>query len=299
MALIGFVSLDSSDIIVALSGLEKGLGELGYGEGQNLHVEARFANGDLQRLTDDIAQLIAMPVDLLVADGTPAETMAQKATTVIPIVIVGGNPVAAGLVTSLAHPGGNITGISSSTGTSFYIKGLELLHAIEPHLRRLAIIWNGSNSGSQAAFVQLQAPAASMSVEIRSFDVRGVADLDSALASITGAGADALMLESDAGPISNGFARIAAFASRNHLASFGFGKAYVQAGGLVSYSPTFGGEGQRAASLVDKILHGASPGDLPIEQPTTIELVINETTAQAVGVTIPPDVAAQVTDWIE
>lgn len=265
----------------------QGLREVGYGEGTNILIERRYAEGKLERLPGLAAELVGLRVDLIVSVATAATQAAQKATGTIPIVMVAvGDPVGSGIVASLARPGGNITGVSLFAGREIFGKRLELLKEAAPTVARVAVLWNPINPGTPLAFTELRAPARALGVTLLSLEARGPQEPQRALAAMPREHADALLVMED--PLTLTYLRdIVAVAEKNRMPAVYGSRNYVDAGGLMAYATNFADLYRRAAVYVDKILKGAKPADLPVEQPTKFELVINLTTAKALGLTLP------------
>ncbi len=270
--------------------LQQGLRELGYVEGQNIVIEYRGAEGKLDRLLDLAAELVRLKVDAIVAGpGFPAAVAAKLATATVPIVIVAaGDPVGTGLVASLAHPGGNITGISDM-GTELSAKRLELLKEAAPKLSRVAVLWNSTDHSMSLQYPEVQVAARILGVRLQPVSVRAPGDFDSAFALIGQGHPDALYIISDILTVVHR-GRIAGFTAKNRLPTMYTTRTAVADGGLMSYGPNFRDMFRRAAYFVDRILKGAKPADLPVEQPTRFELVINMKTAKALGLTFPPSI---------
>ena len=267
----------------------RGLSELGYVEGKNLTIEYRSAEGKYDRLPDLAAELVRLKVDVILAQSTPAAAAAKNATTTIPIVMAGGSdPVATGLVASLARPGGNITGITIMNAETAG-RRLELLKETGAKVSRVAILWNSTNPGAAVVFKQTQTAAQDLGLQIQSLNVQSVSDLEGAFKAATKGGANALVLLASV-PVSNHLRQIADFAVKNRLASIYDRSDFVEAGGLMSYGTYLPEMFRRALTYVDKILKGAKPADLPVEQPMKFELVINLKTAKQIGLTIPQSV---------
>ena len=264
--------------------------ELGYVEEKNVLFEDRYAEGGkLDRLPDLAAELVRMKVDVIVTTGTPAIQAAKQATTTIPIVMANvSDPVAAGFVASLARPGGNITGLSN-LAPDLAGKRLELLKETLPKLTRVAYIWDPSNPSLARISREAQAAARELGITLQSLEVRNAEELGSAFEAAIRERAGALWVPA---PMVSPYRRgITDFAGKTHLPLIYETRQYVEdAGGLMSYGPDFGDLDRRAATYVDKILKGAKPADLPVEQPTKFELVINLKTAKALGLTIPQSV---------
>jgi putative tryptophan/tyrosine transport system substrate-binding protein len=258
----------------------EGLRTLGYVEGHNIVVELRSAEGRFDRLPDLAAELVRLRVDVIVAVVTQASLAAKNATTTIPIVMLAvGDPVGAGLVTSLAQPGGNVTG-TSFQNVEVAGKLLELLKSAIPRLRVVTVLWNPANPVFQAQMVkETEAAARSMGIELRMLAARDAKEIDRAFAAMTEERTEALNVIPD--PVfSAHLSRIATLAAKSRLPSISAFREYAAGGGLMAYSADFSERGRRTAVYVDKILKGAKPGDLPIEQPTKFELVINLKTAK-------------------
>jgi putative ABC transport system substrate-binding protein len=264
-----------------------GLRDLGYVEGQNLVIEYRYANNQPERIPEFAAELARLKVDVIATMGTREAVAAKAATSTIPIVMLfPGDPVGVGLVSSLTHPGANITG-TSMMFPDISGKRVELLREIMPKLQRVAILWNPRNAAAAAEMRTTETAARSLGLTVYPVRVDSVSRLDAALADMAKGRPDGVFVMEDALMISHR-REIAAAALSTRLASVFPRSAYIEDGGLVGYGPDFRAIAVRAASYVDKILKGARPGDLPIEQPTKFELVINLKTAKALGLTIPP-----------
>jgi putative ABC transport system substrate-binding protein len=263
-----------------------GLRDLGWVEGKNISIEYRYSEGRSDRTPDLAADLVRLKVDVIVASVTPDALAAQKATGSIPIVIVASaDPVALGLVESLARPGANITGLTPMT-SELGGKRLELLKEIVPKLSRVAVLWNPQNVGSPLAWKEIQLPARQLGIQLHSLEVRSPNDFDQAFEDATTARAGGLFIMPDP-VITPNLKRIAGLAAKSRLPSIFHVSEFADAGGLVTYGPDRADLFRRAATFVDKILKGAKPSNLPIEQPTRFELVINLKTAKALGLTIP------------
>jgi len=277
----------------------EGLRELGYVEGQNLVLEYRFSSGPNQRLPELAAELVRLPVDVIVAETHEPLLAAKRATSTIPIVMSShADPVGAGLVASLGRPGGNVTGLTSSAATTTG-KKLELLQEVSPGISRVVVFSNHSLSGgAQRSVQEAEVGAEALGLTLLSLDVRSPADFPPAFEVAVRERADALYALADPLTISQR-GPIIEFAARNGLAAVYNEKSWVEAGGLMSYGPDFSANRRRAAYYVDRILKGTQPADLPIEQPMRFELVLNLKTAQALGLTIPQQVLAQATDVIQ
>jgi putative tryptophan/tyrosine transport system substrate-binding protein len=275
----------------------EGMRALGYVEGQHFVLEYRAADEHYERLPALAAELVQLKPEVIVAQGTPAALAAKDATTTIPIVIVGvGDPMGSGLVASLARPGGNITGLSV-LAPELVGKQLEFLKDVLPTVSRVAVLWNPANPAHTLQMRQADVAAQRLGLQLHRVEVRSPDAFDSAFAAMTRAHAGALFAFDD-----NLFfehrSRLAELAAMSHLPTMHQARAPVEAGGLISYGVSRPDGWRRAANYVDKILKGAKPGDLPVEQPTKFELVINPKTAQALGLTIPPAVLFQADEVI-
>jgi ABC-type uncharacterized transport system substrate-binding protein len=265
----------------------QGLRELGYIEGKNIFIEIRYAEGKQDRLSDIAAELVKRKVDVIVTATRPGVLAAKNATSAIPIVFAAvGDPVRAGLVSSLARPGGNITGLSIIE-TELFGKRLELLKETFPKITRVAYFNDATSQGTRSA--EMQAAARALGLQLQSLDVRSAKDFDGAFEAVLKERAQAFTTA--ASPvISTNQQRIVAFAAKNRLPAIYPYSEVIEAGGLMFYGVSFSDLFRRAATYVDKILKGAKPADLPVEQPTKFEFVINLITAKQIGVTIPPNV---------
>jgi putative ABC transport system substrate-binding protein len=265
----------------------QGLRDLGYVEGKNIALEYRFAAGQNERLPELAAELVHLKVDMIVTNSGAAAQAARDATETIPIVMTaGGDPVRLGVVASLAQPGGNLTGLSIMT-QELDGKRLELLKEALPHVSRVAVLWNAGNPVRPDAFREIEATARVLGLQLHSLAVRHPDELDSAFAAMTREGAEALITLGDA-VLWNQRARVVALAAQHRLPAVFDAREFADAGGLMAYGPHVPDSYRRAAYFVDKILKGAKPADLPVEQPTKFELVINLMTAKALGITMPP-----------
>jgi putative tryptophan/tyrosine transport system substrate-binding protein len=262
------------------------MGELGYVEGRNLVIEWRFADGEYERLPGMAAEVVKLSVDVILALGPPGAIAAQKATTTIPIVfVVSTDPVGAGLVKSLAQPGGNITGLSNLAG-DLSPKHLEMLLALVPKLSRVAVLLNPGNSAHATILKNVQAASQKAGIKILPVHAQTPQEIESAFSMMVRENAGAVIVALDPLFIQQG-AQIAEQAAKHRLPSIFANREYAEAGGLMSYGQNQVDIYRRAAGYVDKILKGAKPGDLPVEQPTRLELLINSKAAKALGLTIP------------
>ena len=279
----------------------QGLRDLGYVDGRSVVIEYRDAEGKYDRLPARAAELVALKVDVIVAADTPAALAAKQATRTLPIVFIGaGDPVTIGLVTSLARPGGNVTGLSL-LAPELVGKRLELLKQAVPGVGRVAALWQPGFVGERTEkdmLKEVEVAARALGVRLQFVEVRGPADFDRAFSDMTRARADALTVLGSA-MFANERRRVVDLAAKNRLPGvYGF-REYVDAGGLMAYGPNVADLFQRAATYADKILKGAKPGDLPVEQPTKFELVLNLKTAKALGLTIPQSVLVRADQVIE
>jgi len=275
-----------------------GLRERGYREGWNLVFERRFSEGNAERFPEFAAELVRLRVDLIIVPTMPAALAAKHATQTIPIIIPSAiDPVGSGLVASLARPGGNVTGLSAISA-DLVGKRLELLKNVVPGLSRVVVLWNAANPANASVWKETQAAARALGLLLQSQEVRGPQDLEGAFALTAQAGPDALLVLSDSLINMHG-QQIVAFATRNHLPSMVGRKESVRAGGLMYYGSSPTDRFRRAAYYVDRILKGATPADLPVEQPMKFELVINLKTAKALGLTIPPHILFQADEVIK
>jgi putative ABC transport system substrate-binding protein len=275
-------NLDSS----FYNGFVLGMRDLGYVDGKNLEIEWRFAEGNVGRLPSLVAELLRLKVDVLVTSASTSTSAAQKATTVVPIVMVGvGDPVGSGFVKSLARPGGNITGLSNislDTGT----KSFEMLFSMVPKLSRVAVMVNPDNMTRAAVLRSVQAAAQRIGVTILPFDARSLQEIENAFSRAAREKAGGLIVMTD--PNFNQLSRrIAELAAKYRLPTIAGLREYVEAGGLMCYGANRVDYFRRVATYVDKIFKGAKPGDLPVEQPTKFDLFINGKTAKALGLKIP------------
>ena len=272
-----------------IEAFRQGLRELGYVEGQNIAVELRFGEGKVDLLPDLAAELVRLRADVIVTWGTPAAGAAKKATSTIPIVMAAAvNPVGTGLVASLARPGGNITGLSSGF-SEMYGKTLELLKEVVPRVPRIGVLWNPDNPATTLGFKETQAAARTLRVKLQPLEVRDPTEFEGAFAAMIRERAGALQVIHELMFFTHR-QRIVELVAKNRLPAVYARREYVDAGGLMSYGVNFRDNFRRAAAYVDKILKGANPADLPVEQPTRFELVINLKTAKALGLTIPQSV---------
>jgi ABC-type uncharacterized transport system substrate-binding protein len=279
-------SFSPSDAALWHQAFRQGLRDLGWVEGKNISIEYRYAEGRNDRLPDLAADLVLLKVDIIVTAFTPDALATKRATRTIPIVVASaGDPVTTGLVESLARPGGNITGLSTMS-PDLAGKRLALLKEIVPTLSSLAVLWIPQSPTSALNWKEIQLPARELGIQLHSLEVRSSNDFDKAFEDAIKARAGALAITPD--PLfGRNLKRIVDFAAKSRLPSIFHVREFVDAGGLVAYGPDRSDSFRRAAGYVDKILKGAKPADLPVEQPTKFELVINAKTAKALGLTIP------------
>jgi putative ABC transport system substrate-binding protein len=294
-------SLASPEQRALIESFRQGLRERGYVEGRNIVIEYRAADGKIERFTELAAELVRLNLDLIVANNTPAALAAKQATTTIPIVVpVMGDPVRDGLVASLARPGGNITGLTF-LGPELATKRLELLKQAVPGVSRVAGLWHPGAYGESTMKEMLktiEAGAGTLSVELRLVEVRGTGDFDRAFSTMTQERADALIVLPS--PLLFSERRqIVDLATRHRLPLIAMAKEYVELGGLMAYGASISDLIRRAGVYVDKILQGAKPADLPVEQPTKFELVINLKTAKALGLDMPLHLQQRADEVIE
>ena len=286
---IGFLFFGPPGPSQELDAFRQGLRERGYTEGQNIVIEYRFASGRVERLPELATELARLGPDVLVTPGTPASLAAKRATSTIPIVFAGvADAVGAGLVANLARPGGNITGL---TGMSAELGGkrLELLKQVVPKISRVAVLHNPADRSNVLVLKELQKSAPALSLTLQPVEVRGPGEFEGAFVAMTRQRAQALF--GAAGVLTTGHRQaLVDLAAKRRIPAVWGERQFVEAGGLMSYAVNFYDQVRGAAIYVDKILKGAKPADLPVEQPTKFELVINLRTAKALGLTIPPSV---------
>jgi len=286
----------------SLEAFRRGLGELGWSEGRNVIIETRYANDDRVRLAAAAAELVALRVDVIVTITTPAALAAKKATAAIPIVMAGSsNPVEVGLVKSLARPGENVTGVTNNpgAGSGFTQKLLQLLKEAVPTSSRVALLWGGSTAlGEDRALAEAQAAARALGITVLSAEAHQPSEVPVALAAILQQRADGLYV-TPSSTNTRQLKLIVDFALANRLPSMFMDSRWVSSGGLMSYGIDWLELRRHCASYVDKILRGAKPADLPVEQPTKFDLVINLNHAKALGPEVPPMLLARADEVIE
>jgi putative tryptophan/tyrosine transport system substrate-binding protein len=293
---VGYIWIGARGTDVSNAGLRQGLADLGYVIGRNLILEERYANGNPERVPALIAELLALPVDVLLTPGTLITLAAKRATSTVPIVCVTGDPVRTGLAASLARPGGNITGLSLLSG-DYSAKWLELLKEAAPKVRHVAMLWNPDNVGISNERKRMQEMAPTLDIQLIALSVRP-ADIEDSLAALGTADLDGLVVTDD--PLLEPLLpRLIALTAERRLPAIYAYSDSVQRGGLMSYSSNFFKLWRRAAGYVDRILKGAHPAELPIEQATEVALNVNLKTAKALGLVIPESLLARADAVIE
>jgi putative ABC transport system substrate-binding protein len=292
IARVGWLTIGSQSMIPErYDAFRQGLRDLGYIEGQNIVIERTNAGGKLDRLADAAAELVHLKVDVIVTTGTTAVFAAKQATSTIPIVMTTGDPLATGIITSLARPGGNITGLTN-VATDLAGKRLELLKETVPKLARVGVLLNPGDPSSTGSLKETKAAARELGIQVQSLEVRTRSDFETAIKTATGGPVTALIILQNA-LINAHRARLVELATKNRLPTMFGEAAQVELGGLMSYAPNSLELFRRAATYVDKILKGAKPADLPVEQPKKFEFIINLKAAKQIGLTIPPNVLAR------
>ena len=270
------------------SAFQQGLRDLGYVEGENIVIESRYAEGKRDRLPELAAELVLLKVDVIVSVG-PATPYAAKSVKTVPVVMgYSGDPIEAGVVASLARPGGNVTGMTFFAAV-LAGKRVELLKEAIPKISRLAVLANPGHAGEQLELRETQAAAKALAMTLQYLTVRAPKDFDDAFRAMTRERAEAIIAFPDALTMAHR-KEIAEFSAKNRIASVSGWSEFVEAGALMTYGPNLLDSWRRVAVFVDKILKGTKPADLPVEQPTKFEFVINLKTAKAIGLTIPPNV---------
>jgi putative tryptophan/tyrosine transport system substrate-binding protein len=289
VARIGFLAATTAASPARFEAFRQALRELGYVEGKNIVIEWRRAEGKFDQLPDLATELVRLKVDVIVTAGGASTRPAKEATVTIPIVMASDNdPVGSGFVASLARPGGNITGLSQMA-PELAGKRLELLKEIVPKLSRVAVLGELKNPGNAQALRETELAAGAFGVQLQSFDVRGLKDIETGFQAAIKGRADAVLMLG--GPVATAQrVQIVEIAAKNRLPAIYPQSDYMDVGGLMFYGPSISDLFRRAATYVDKILKGAKPADLPVEQPTTFEFIINLKAAKQIGLTIPPNV---------
>ncbi|HEY1431025.1 MAG TPA: ABC transporter substrate-binding protein [Stellaceae bacterium] len=297
MPVIGFLGAGSPGSQAALTAaFREGLAEAGYVEGQNVTIEYRWAEGRLDRLPALAADLVERKVDMIAAmAGTPPAVAAKGATSTIPIVFSGGDPVERGLVASLARPGGNLTGVSS---LDLAPKRLEMLSELVPGAKLIALLVNPNNPFAESTTKNAQEAAHSKGVQLHVLKASAESEIDAAFATLAQTHVEGLLQPSDA-LFNSRLDQLVALASRYGVPTIYDWREYPAAGGLISYGPSLTGIWRQLGIYAGKILNGAKPADLPVEQPTRFELVVNLKTAKALGLTVPPSILARADEVIE
>jgi len=297
LGLLGTVPMTEPGAAHIWDGLFEGLRQLGYVEGQNLVIEGRYSEGRSERLPALATELVQLKVDVIVAAATTADE-AKRATSTIPIVMTNhGDPVGSRVVASLARPGGNVTGLSALS-PALVGKQLQLLKEAVPRVSRVAVVSNPTHPAHQLSLREVEAAARSLKLQLQILEARAPTEIAGAFAAVTKESAGALLVFAD--PMMFGErTRIVELAARSRLPLMGNQREYAEAGGLLAYGIDQRDSFRRAATYVDKILKGAKPADLPVEQPTKFELVINLKTAKALGLTIPPSLLQRADEVIQ
>jgi putative ABC transport system substrate-binding protein len=295
---IGFLFYGSPGPSPEVEAFRQGLRELGYVEGQNIAIDYRFASGQVERLPELAAELVRLKVDVIVTPTTPASLAAKQATSTIPIVFAGvADAVGAGLITSFARPGGNITGLASISA-ELGGKRLELLKEVVPKASRVAVLYNPADRSNVLALRVLQESAPALRLTLQPLEVRGPGEFEGAFVAMTRERAHALF--GAAGVLTFEHRKVLVdLTAKSRIPAMWGHRQFVDAGGLMSYAVNWYDQLRRTATYVDKILNGAKPADLPVEQPTKFELVINLKAAKALGLTIPPSLLQRADEVIQ
>ena len=281
-----------------LDAFKQALRQLGYIEGQNLIVEYRSGDGHIERFPQLAAELVGLNVDIIITRGTPAALAAKKATATIPIVMAAiGEPVETGMVASLARPGGNVTGLSAFV-TELTAKRIEIMREVIPQLSRMALIDNMANRSVPAQWDETKRAAFALGIQPQLYDVRKAEDIERAFSSAIAQRVNALSVGNDSVVIANRI-QVVQLAAKYRLPAIYATRDFVDAGGLLSYAAHYPDLYRRAAAYVDKIFKGAKPADLPVEQPTKFEIVVNLKAASALGLTVPSTLLARADEVIE
>jgi putative ABC transport system substrate-binding protein len=289
---VGFLSPSAiSGEFLRFEAFKRGMQELGYVEGQNVLIEHRTAEGKIANLPKLVAELIALKVDVIVAVSIRAAQAAKQATKTIPIVATSGDPVGAGLVESLARPGGNVTGLANLS-YDVAAKRLELLKEVVPKASRIAVIWSKDTPNTARWINEMEAAAAVMKIDLKAMEVKGPKDFDPLISTIKRQRQDGFIPLRDPQTVRE-LKLIVELAAKNRLPAIYDDRVFVEAGGLMSYGTDLAHLDRRLAVYVDKILKGANPADLPVEQPMKFEFIINLKAAKQIGLTIPPNVLAR------
>ena len=297
---VGYLSNGSRDQTRSyISAFEDGLRSLGYHVGENVAIEYRFSNAEIERLPGLAADLVGLGVDVIVSGANPNTIAAMKATKIIPIVMANSaDPVSAGLVVSLARPGGNVTGFAQDPGDEIFGKRLELLKEALSNLSRVGVVWNPDFAPNRNRLTSMKEAARPLGLTLVSVEARELDALEGAFATMVRERAQAFVVLGDA-VLFDYRSQIVVAALRNRLPAISGAKQFAEAGLLLHYGVDFRDQFRRAALFVDKIFKGAKPGDLPVEQPTKFELVVNLKTAKALGVVVPPSLLLRADEVIE
>ena len=283
----------------SIKAFEEGLRSLGHRVGENVVIEYRFADGEMERLPALAADLVRLGVDIIITGFNPITVAAMKATTTIPIVMISGiDPVSTGLIASLARPGGNVTGFAGDTGSEILGKRFELLKETLPNLSRLGILFNPDVALNRSRLTSMRETARTLGLTLVPVEARGLDALEQAFATMVRERAQALVMQGDT-VLFNYRGQIAEMALRNRLPAASVQRELAEAGFLLTYGPDYPDLLRRSAVFVDKIFKGAKPADLPVEQPTKFELVINLKTAKTLGIIVPPTVLIRADEVIE
>ncbi len=297
---IAFIQTSAPEEQVHLTkAFDEGLRELGYVEGRNIVIERRFAQGKQERLPALAAEIVRLKVDVIVTGANPVIAAVKQATATIPVVMaVSRDPVGAGFIRSVARPGGNITGLSNDPTPEIIGKNLELLKEAVPGVSRVALLWNPVPPGARTYRDVVESAARKLGMAFQSVEVRGRNEFEGAFAAMVRERADGVVVLPDP-VIFSARGQVGLLAMRNRLPAVTGLREFAEAGSLMSYGPNIAQQFRRAATYVDKILKGARPGDLPVEQATKFELVINLRTAKALGLTIPQSVLIRADEVIQ
>jgi putative ABC transport system substrate-binding protein len=297
---IGYLSAPTRESVEpVVQAFLRALRELGWVEGQTLLIEYRWADGKIERLPELAAELVRLKVDLIVAPAGTAALAAMKATSSIPIVMIfPAEPVGLGLVASMRRPGGNVTGTTSTPSPELFGKQLQILKETIPRATRVAMLLNPADLAFGTQVKEVEAAARAMHIHLQRAEAHGAEEFEGAFAAMTRERAEALLVANDTTFLVNR-ARVAELALKSRLPTMNYYREMVEAGGLMAYAVNMSDFIARAAAYVDKILKGAKPADLPVEQPTKFELIINLQTAKALALTIPPSVLARADEVIQ
>jgi putative ABC transport system substrate-binding protein len=295
---VGFLTSDAGATAQTFEGLRDGLRDLGYVEGQDLLIEHRDAQGNPDRLSELAAELVALPVEVIVVPVPVAAQAARRATSTIPIVAAGGNVVTAGLVNNIAHPEGNITGVATNSVETVG-KWVELLKETVPTISRIAVLRDPSGLSAPLFMQQVEHAAQALRLQARSYDLRDLGQLSGVLSAATNEGAEGLVLLPSPVLGQGGDPRIGSAVLGSGLPAIAEMRPFAVAGGLLAHGPNQRALSRRSASHVDSILKGAKPGDLPIELPTEFDIVVNLKTAGALGIAVPQSVLRRATEVIQ